>query len=319
MARTLLITRLLPRDVLARADRDYHVRLNDAVGVLPTDQLVRLAQGADAILCTPMDRLNAAVIAALPDSVRVIGTFSVGYEHIDLAAAKARGIAVVNTPDVTSAPTAEIAMLLILAAARRAGEGERLVRSGGWTGLTALQLLGTGVTGRRLGIFGMGHIGRALARMARGFDMEIHYHNRSRLPPELEQGATYHASEDTMLPLCEVLSLNAPAGPETTDWLNAERIAWLPEGAIVVNTARGTLIDDEALIAALRTGHVRAAGLDVYNHEPRLHPGYLELENVVLLPHIGSATWQARNAMGFVALDGIDAVLAGTVPSNRLV
>jgi lactate dehydrogenase-like 2-hydroxyacid dehydrogenase len=177
-------------------------------------------------------------------------------------------------------------------------------------------LLGTQVSGRRLGILGMGRIGREIARMARGFEMEIHYRDMARLPPDLEQGATYHDNDDDFLPLCQFLSLNAPGGEGTRHWLNADRIARLPAGAVVVNAARGTLVDDDALVAALRSGHIAAAGLDVYNGEPRLNPAYMALENVVLLPHLGSATTETRDAMGRIALSGIAALLAGETPSN---
>jgi len=207
-------------------------------------------------------------------------------------------------------------MLLILAAARRAGEGERLVRSGSWQGWAPTQLIGTEVSGKRLGIFGMGRIGREVARMARAFDMQVHYRDQARLPGDLEQGAIFHDTDKSFLAQCQVLSLNAPGGPSTRHWLNAERIALLPRGAVVVNAARGTLVDDDTLIAALQDGHIGYAGLDVYDAEPAVHPGYLKLENVVLLPHLGSATAETRNAMGFLALGGIDAVLAGRIPPN---
>ena len=312
----LLVTRRLPPAVEARAARDYDARLNTSdTPMTPADVLSR-AEGADAILCCPAEKLDAATIAALPASIRAIGTFSVGFDHIAMDAARARGLPVVNTPDVLSVATAECAMLLILAAARRAGEGERLLRAGQWTGWTPTQLMGTGVSGRSLGIFGMGRIGRELARMARGFGMAVHYRNNRRLPPELEDGATYHGSDDTFLPACDVLSLHAPGGEGTRHWLNADRIAQLPAGVIVANTSRGTLIEDAALVAALRSGHVAAAGLDVYNNEPRVDPALLALENVVLLPHLGSNTVGTRDAMGFKVLDGLDAVLAGQTPPN---
>ncbi len=312
----LLVTRRLPPAIEARAARDYDARLNaDDAPVSGADILAR-AEGASAVLCCPAEKLDAGVIQALPGSVRVIGTFSVGFDHIDVAAARGRGIAVVNTPDVLSAATAECAMLLILAAARRAGEGERLVRSGQWNGWAPTQLLGTGVAGRRLGIFGMGRIGRELVPMARGFGMTVHYRDQARLPPELEQGAIFHDNDDSFLPVCDVLSLHAPGGEGTRHWLNAERIGRLPHGAVVVNAARGTLIDDDALIAALQSGQIAAAGLDVYNNEPRVAAGLLALENVVLLPHLGSATRETRDAMGNLVLDGIDAVLAGRTPMN---
>lgn len=312
----LLVTRRLPAAVEARAASSYDARLNPGDTPHSAADLLRLAAGADALLCCPADRLDAATIAALPAGLRVLGTFSVGTDHIDLDAARARRLPVVNTPDVLSVATAELSFLLILAAARRAGEGERLVRSGHWTGWCPTQLMGTLVSGKRLGIFGMGRIGRELARMAAGFGMQVHYRNQSRLPPALEGGAVWHDDDASFLAACEVLSLNAPGGGATRQWLNADRIARLPRGAIVANAARGTLVDDDALIAALRSGQVRCAGLDVYDGEPALHPGYRALENVVLLPHLGSATQETRDAMGHLALDGIDAVLAGETPDN---
>ena len=312
----LVVTRRLPAAVEARAQRDYDPRLSaDDAKVTGADILAR-AEGAAAILCCPAERLDAETIGKLPASVKVIGTFSVGFDHVDVAAARARGIPVVNTPDVLSVATAECAMLLILAAARRAGEGERLVRSGGWHGWAPTQLMGTLVSGRRLGIFGMGRIGRELARMAAAFGMVVHYRDQAKLPPDLEQGATFHDNDDSFLAICDVLSLNAPGGESTRHWLDAARIAKLPRGAIVANAARGTLIDDAALIAALTSGQVAGAGLDVYNNEPKVDPGYLALENVVLLPHLGSATTETRDAMGHLVLDGIDAVLAGRSPPN---
>jgi len=312
----LLVTRRMPAPVEERAQRDYDARLNAEDRPLTAAEIVERARSAPAILCVPMDRFDAALIAALPESVRVISTFSVGYEHIALAAARERGIAVCNTPEVLSVATAEIAMLLIVSAARRASEGERVLRSGGWTGLAPTYFLGHDVAGMRLGIFGMGRIGRELAARARAFGMEIHYRNRRRLDPEEQHGAIYHETDESFLGASQVLSLNAPATPETRKWLNAERIAKLPEGAIVVNTARGALVDDDALIAALRSGRLSAAGLDVYEGEPKLNPGYVTLENVTLLPHLGSSTIETRIAMGMRALDGIDAVLAGRRPRS---
>ena len=312
----LLATRRLPDSVEARARAEFDARLSaDDKPVTGADILAR-ADGADALLCCPAEKLDAATIAKLPDSVRVVGTFSVGFDHVDLAALRARGIPLVNTPDVLSVATAECAMLLILAAARRAGEGERLVRSGAWNGWAPTQLMGTLVSGKRLGIFGMGRIGRELARIARGFDMQLHYRDQVRLPPELERGAEFHDTDRSFLSVCDVLSLQAPGGEATRRWLNAERIAMLPRGAVVANAARGTLVDDEALIAALRSGQVAAAGLDVYEGEPKLNPGYMALENVVLLPHLGSATTETRDAMGMLVLDGIQAVLDGRTPKN---
>ncbi len=310
----LLVTRRLPPAVEARAAAEFDARLT--ASDVPMVDLVARAAGADAILTCPGDNFDATLIAALPPSVKVIATFSVGFDHIDVASAAARGIAVCNTPDVLSVTTAETALLLILAASRRAGEGERLIRSGRWQGWAPTQLLGVGVVGRRLGIFGMGRIGRELARLARSIGMTIHYRDVTRLPPALEVDAIFHDNDPSFLAACDVLSLNAPGGEATYHWLNAARIAQLPRGAVVVNAARGMLVDDVALIAALRSGQVGFAGLDVFEGEPQLNPGYLGLENVVLLPHLGSATAATRDAMGFLALDGIAAVLAGRKPGN---
>ncbi|MGO9818636.1 MAG: 2-hydroxyacid dehydrogenase [Acidocella sp.] len=307
----LLITRDLPPEVMARARREHDVRELRLQGPFTPKAVLDNLSGVNAILCTPADRFDAALITALPANVRVIATFSVGVEHIDLEAAAARGIEIRSTPDVLTTATAELALMLMLMAARRAGEGERLLRAGKWTGLVPTFHLGRNVSGKVLGIFGMGRIGRALASMARGLDMEIHYRNRNRLPPELEAGAVYHADDESFLGAIDFLSINAPGGAETRHWLNAARIGLLKPGAIVVNTGRGSTVDDDALIAALQSGHVAAAGLDVFNNEPALHPGYLALENTVLLPHIGSATVETRNAMGFLALDGIAEVLHG--------
>ena len=312
----LLVTRRLPHAVEARAARDYEARLTASDTPIASAEIIARAQGAEAVMTCPGDHFNAELIGALPDSVKVIATFSVGHDHIDVTAAGERGIAVCNTPDVLSLATAECALLLILSASRRAGEGERLIRANKWVGWAPTQLMGVGAAGRKLGIFGMGRIGRELARLARGVGMTIHYRDVVRLPEALELGAIYHDNDRSFLAECEVLSLNAPGGGSTRHWLNAARIAMLPRGAVVVNAARGTLVDDLALIAALKTGQVGYAGLDVYDGEPKVNPGYLGLENVVLLPHLGSATVATRDAMGFLALDGIDAVLAGRTPSN---
>ncbi|GLR79529.1 2-hydroxyacid dehydrogenase [Azospirillum oryzae] len=317
----LLLTRRLPDAVEARASRDYRAVLNpDDRAFSGTEIAARAAEvGADAVLCCAGDRLDAAAIAALPQQVRVLATFSVGTDHIDLEAARARGLTVTNTPDVLTDATADIALLLLLGAARRASEGERMIRANAWTGWTPTQLMGTHVGGKRLGIIGMGRIGQAVAARARAFGMTIHYNNRRRLPPELELGAIHHADPEAMLPVCDVLSLHFPATAETRHWLNAERIGRLPPGAILINTARGSVVDDDAVIDALKAGRLASAGLDVFENEPNLHPGYRDLPNAFLLPHLGSATVETRNAMGFKALDNIDAVMAGRPAPDRVV
>lgn len=315
----LLVTRRLPDAVEERAARDYEARLNRDDSSRPGDALASLAAGADGILCCPAEKLSADVIRAFPDSVRILATFSVGTDHIDLTAARERGIVVTNTPDVLTDATADVALLLMLGAARRASEGERMLRAGGWPGWNPTQLLGTHLGGKRLAIVGMGRIGQAVAARARAFGMTIHYSNRRRLPPDQELGAVFHTDADAMLAQADVLSLHFPATPETRHWLNAERIARLPKGAVVVNTARGTAVDDGALIAAVAAGHVAAVGLDVFENEPNLHPGYRSLDRAFLLPHLGSATVETRNAMGFKALDNLDAFFAGREPPDRVV
>ncbi|MBP0445254.1 D-glycerate dehydrogenase [Roseomonas sp. SSH11] len=317
---TLLQTRLLPPAVEARAARDYAVRRPEGPDrTLDSAALLAAAQGCDGILCAAGDALDAATIAQLPGSVRVIATFSVGTDHIDLEAARSRGIAVTNTPDVLSVATAEIAMLLILMCARRAGEAERLLRAREWTGWAPTQLMGVTLEGKRLGILGMGRIGQELARMARGMGMVVHYRNRTRLAPQEEGGAIFHGDDEAFLAACDVLSMHIPGGAATKGWLNAARIAALPRGAIVVNTGRGTTVDDEALCEALHSGHLRAAGLDVFTGEPNIFEGYYAAPNVTLLPHLGSATIETRDAMGFRCLENLDAVLVhGTQPPHRV-
>ncbi|PWC79848.1 D-glycerate dehydrogenase [Azospirillum sp. TSH64] len=317
----LLLTRRLPDAVEARASRDYRAVLNPEDRAFSGEEIAARAAeaGADAVLCCAGDRLDAAAIAALPQSVRVLATFSVGTDHIDLEAARARGLTVTNTPDVLTDATADIALLLLLGAARRASEGERMIRANAWTGWTPTQLMGTHVGAKRLGIVGMGRIGQAVAARARAFGMAIHYSNRRRLAPELELGAIYHADPEAMLPVCDVLSLHFPATAETRHWLNADRIERLPPGAILINTARGSVVDDGAVIDALKRGRLAAAGLDVFENEPNLHPGYRDLANAFLLPHLGSATVETRNAMGFKALDNVDAATAGRPAPDRVV
>ena len=305
----VLATRHFPPDVEARLAANFDAVLNHEDRPHDGPSLIKAAHGCDAIMCAAGDPLTAETIAGLPTSVRMIATFSVGYEHVDVTAAAKRGIAVSNTPDVLTDATADIAMLCLLGAARRAHEGMHMLRTHNWVGWTPTQLMGVHVTGKRLGILGMGRIGQALADRARAFRMQIHYSNRTRLPADLEKGAIFHAHPDDMLRHCDILSINAPMTAATRKWVNAERIAKLPKGAIVVNTARGGVVDDEALIAALKTGHLAAAGIDVFDGEPKIHQGYYGITNAFLLPHMGSATVETRNAMGFKALDNLEAFL----------
>lgn len=314
----VLVTRKLPDAVEARLSRDYDARLNPDDSLYSNDALVAAAEGADAILPCHTEHFTQDVFERLPGSVKIIANFSVGYDHVDTSAAKKAGVVVTNTPGVLSDATAEIAILLMLGAARRAGEGETLVRTAAWKDWSPSFMVGTQVTGKRLGIVGMGRVGQVVAKRARGFDMEIHYHNRSRLQPEQEAGAIFHETFQDLLPHCDFLSLNAPNLPETRGMLNADAIALLPDGAIVINTARGTLVDDDALIAGLKAGKPAAAGLDVFNNEPDIDPRYKDLANTFLLPHIGSATAETRDAMGFRACDNLDAFFAGKEPKDRV-
>ena len=315
---TVLVTRRLPEAVEDRLRRDYEPRLNPEDRFYSSDELIERAQGADALLPCHTEHLSAEVIARLPDSVRAIANFSVGVDHVDLEAAKARGIIVTNTPDVLSDATAEITMMLMLGAARRASEGERLVRAGEWRTWSPAFMVGIQVTGKRLGIIGMGRVGLVVARRARGFEMEVHYQDVRRHDAALEAGAVYHETIEDLLPICDFLSIHCPALPQTRGLINEKTIALLPDGAVVVNAARGVMVDDEALIAALRSGKLAAAGLDVFNDEPDINPAYRELPNTFLLPHIGSATRETRDAMGFRALDNLDAIRAGREPRDRV-
>jgi lactate dehydrogenase-like 2-hydroxyacid dehydrogenase len=305
-------------EVEARIARDFAVRRvsTDApagAAANPAEELLRAAEGADAIFFNPPARLDAEFFRRVARSVKVIATFSVGYDHIDVGAAAARGIAIANTPGVLDDATADVAILLLLGASRRAYEAQELVRSGAWARPDTPRLLGWDCAGKVLGIFGMGRIGQAVARRGRALGMKIHYSNRTPLGAELEGDAVFHARPQELLRVSQFLSLHAPHTPETHHFLDVENIALLPAGAIVINAARGGLVEDGALIAALKTGRVAAAGLDVYEGEPKINPLYVGLRNTFLLPHIGSATLETNTAMGMLALDNIDAVLAGRV------
>lgn len=308
---TVFVTRKLPPAVEARVARDYEARLNPDDRIYTADELATQAADADAMLICTSEKITANLVARLPQRLKVISTFSVGYEHLDLAACRARGIVAANIPGAMTEATANIAMLLMLGAARRSYEAQQMVRRGEWQGWSSTMLLGVDFSGKRLGIFGMGRIGQAVAERARAFGLQIHYHNRRRLPAGEEHGAVFHARLDDLLTVSDILSINAPSTPETRHILNAAAIARLPQGAIVVNTARGDMVDDAALIVALKTGRLRAAGLDVFAGEPQLNAAYLDLPNTYLLPHLGSATVETRDRMGFMALDNIDAVLQG--------
>ena len=311
MKPVLAVTRRLPAAVAKRAAESYDIRTQEDDTPLSRAEILALCHGADAALVSVGDPIDAEFFEQLSDSVKIIATFSVGTDHIDLNAARKKGVIIGNTPGVLTDATADIALLLILGAARRASEGEAQVRNATWSSWRPTHLMGTHVTGKKLGIIGMGRIGQAVAKRARGFDMDIHYYNRRQLPADQEMGATYHDNIDALLPHCDFLSLHCPSTPETRGMVNADFISKLPDGAIIVNTARGDVVNDQDLIAALKSGKLTAAGLDVFAGEPNIEPAYRDLKNTFLLPHLGSATTETRNAMGFRALDNIDAFIAG--------
>ena len=314
----LVVTTHLLEPVEIRIQNEYEVRRKISGSPFTQDELLAAAEGADAMLITPFDRVDGEFIGRLSPSVKVISTTSVGFDHIDVHAAAKRNIAIGYTPAAVTDATADIAMLLLLGASRRAFEAQNLVRSGEWTVPRAGALLGWQLTGKTLGIFGMGRIGQAVARRARAFGMKIHYSNQHQLAEHEAGDAVFHADPLDLLSVSQFLSLHAPETETTHHFLNAANIARLPQGAIVVNTARGGLIVDEDLIAALKSGHIAAAGLDVFDGEPQPNPEYLALANTFLLPHIGSATVESRTNMGMIALDNIAAVLDGTPAPSLL-
>jgi lactate dehydrogenase-like 2-hydroxyacid dehydrogenase len=289
---------------------------NDTPGT--AEQLIAASREFDAIIPCHSEHFSADVVAQFADRLKIVANHSVGVDHCDLPALKEHGITVTNTPDVLSDATAELAMLLMLGAARHAVAGDRIVRTGAWDSWSPAFMVGKQVTGARLGIIGMGRVGRAFATKARGFGMEVHYFNRSPLSADQAHGAVYHDSVESLLGVADFLSLNCPATPETIDLMNAERFALMPEGAVIVNTARGALIDEDALLGALDTGQIAAAGLDCFKVEPGGNAAFSRYDNIFMLPHIGSATRKTRDAMGFRALDNLDAFFAGKVPHDTL-
>ncbi len=314
----LWITRKITSAGFARAERDYQTIINSQ-DIPPTgDELIAMSGKVDAILCCPSEKFSAEVAAKLDPRLKIIANHSVGVDHCDVPALKAKGIAVTNTPDVLSDATAEIALLLMLGAARRAVEGDRIVRNGQWDHWNMAFMIGKQVSGSRIGIVGMGRIGQTMADFARGLGMEVHYHNRSRLSPDKEKAAHFHETLESLLQVSDFLSLHCPATPETTGMMNTERFALMPKGSVFVNTARGALVQEAALLDALSSGHLFAAGLDCFETEPEGNPGFATHENIFMLPHIGSATVRTRDAMGYRALDNLDAFFAGKTPRDLL-
>jgi len=317
MKKKILITRKLLRSNEEKASKLWDVKLNLNDEVYSQKKLIELSEGFDGILSSLTDKIDEKVINSLPSSIKIISNFAVGFGNIDHEAAKKRNIVVTNTPDVLTDATAEIAMLLILGACRRANEGIDHAKKENWK-WSADFLIGKQLTGSRLGILGMGRIGRALAKLARSFGMEIHYRNRSRLSPELEMGAKYHKDIKSLFSVSDVLSICCPATKETKDIINKETLEYFPTGSIITNVARGDMIDDEAMVQALINRKIYAIGLDVYKGEPKIHSGYLNQPTAFILPHLGSATKKTRTAMANLAIDNIDEFFSTGKCKNRI-
>jgi lactate dehydrogenase-like 2-hydroxyacid dehydrogenase len=301
----ILITRRLLKESEDKASKMFDAHLNSNDELYSQSRLIELSQGYDAVLTSLTDKMDADTINKLPETIKVISNFAVGFGNIDLEAAKKRGIAVTNTPEVLSDATAEIGILLILGACRRASEGIEAARESNWK-WSSDYLIGKQLTGTRLGILGMGRIGQKIANIARSLGMIIHYHNRSKLSEDKEQGAVYHDNLKSLFSVSDVLSICCPATKETENMINKETVEYFPTGAVITNVARGDIVDDEALIDALHRRKIYAAGLDVYKGEPNLNPGYLKIKSVFILPHLGSATKHTRTAMANLAIDNID-------------
>lgn len=316
----VVVTRKLPDEIETRMMELFNVRLNLADRSFTSEQLIDAVQTADVLVPTVTDRIDRRVLEAAGERLKLIANYGTGVDHIDLNAARERGITATNTPDVLTEDTAEMTMALILAVPRRLIEGERIVRAGRWRGWSPTWMLGHRVTGKRLGIVGMGRIGQAVARRARGFNMAIHYHNRRRVHPDVEAEleVTYHESLDQMLSRMDIVTVHCPHTPATYHLLSARRLKLLPSHAYLVNTARGEIIDEKALVAMLRNREIAGAALDVYEHEPAISPKLLQLDNVVLLPHMASATMEGRVAMGESVVINIKTFVDGHRPPNRV-
>jgi len=301
----ILITRKLLRSCEDKAAKIFDAQFNSNDELHSQKKLIKLSEGCDGILSSLTDKLDSKTINELPNSIKILSNFAVGFGNIDLEAAKKRNIIVTNTPEVLTDATAEIGILLILGACRRAPEGIEAARKSNWK-WSADYLIGKQLTGTRLGILGMGRIGQKIASIAKSLGMIIHYHNRSKLSEDKEKGAVYHKDLKSLMCVSDVLSVCCPATKETTNLINKKTLEYLPTGAVVTNVARGDIVDDDALIDALNSRKVYAVGLDVYQGEPNLNPGYLKHKSAFILPHLGSASKQTRTAMGNLAIDNID-------------
>ena len=317
MKKKILVTRNLLPENEERIKKLFDVKLNKQEKVYTSEEILELSKDCDGILCIGGNKFDADIFSKISNTVKIIASYSVGYNNIDIDAATKKGIVVTNTPEVLTDATADIAILLLLGASRRAYEARKSAEEQKWVWATDF-LLGKQMSGSNLGILGMGRIGRAIAERARGFGMKIHYHNRTKLSADLEQGATYHDNIKSLFSNSDFLSINCPATKDTSKIINDETISYLPNGAVISNTARGDVVDDEAMIKALKNGKIFALGLDVYNGEPKIHPEYLKLQNLFLLPHLGSATLKTRIAMGNRSIDNLENFFQNKRPKDQL-
>jgi glyoxylate reductase len=317
MKKKILVTRNLLPENEERIKKLFDVKLNKQEKVYTSEEILELSKDCDGILCIGGNKFDADVFSKISNTVKIIASYSVGYNNIDIDAATKKGIVVTNTPEVLTDATADIAILLLLGASRRAYEARKSAEEQKWVWATDF-LLGKQMSGSNLGILGMGRIGRAIAERAKGFGMKIHYHNRTKLSADLEQGAIYHNNIKSLFSNSDFLSINCPATKDTSKIINEETINYLPNGAVISNTARGDVVDDEAMIKALKNGKIFALGLDVYNGEPKIHPEYLKLQNLFLLPHLGSATLKTRIAMGNRSIDNLENFFQNKRPKDQL-
>ncbi len=313
----ILITRKLIKSSEEYAVKIFDAKLNKEDKLLTKEQLLKESNGCDGILSSLTEKFDSDLVSKLPETIKIISNFAVGFGNIDIDAAKKRNIVVTNTPDVLTDATAEIAMLILLGAARRAKEGIEWANKKNWK-WAADFLMGKQLSGSRLGILGMGRVGRAVADRARSFGMKIHYYNRSKLDQNLEKEAIYHKSLESLLSVSDFFSINCPATKETKHIINKDTIKHFPDGAVISNSARGDMIDDDAMVEALKNGKVFSLGLDVYNGEPDIHPDYLTLPNVFVLPHLGSATKKTRTAMADLAVSNIEEFFKTGKCKNRV-
>jgi len=311
----IFVTRKLLKENEIKLKNIFDAKLNPDDKIYSAEEIIAMSNDCDGILSSVTDPINSDTILKLSKNIKIIANGAVGFGNIDFKAARSKGIAVTNTPDVLTDSTADIQILLLLGASRKAYEGRIAAETQSWKWSWDF-LLGKQMSNKKLGILGMGRIGRAVAKRAKGFGMKVHYHNRSRLPQDLEDGAIYHKDLKNLFAESEFLSINCPSTPETIKIINKETLSYLPANSVIGNAARGDVVDDDAMIESIKSGKVFAYGLDVYNGEPKIHPEYLKLKNIFLLPHLGSATKRTRWDMGFRATQNLEDFFKGKKPQD---